>query len=120
MMFNFQGRFSALGGSDNLSAQEIKKKQDDGNALIILDVREPWEFQKARIEGSVLIPLGQLEKRKEELNQEAEIVCLCHMGVRSFKAMKYLQSSGFKNVKNMAGGIEAWSLNVDPSVPRYR
>jgi rhodanese-related sulfurtransferase len=119
-MFNFQGRFSALGGTDNLSAQEIKKKLDEGNSLIILDVREHWEFQVAKIAGSVLIPLGQLEKRKEELDQEAEIVCLCHMGVRSFKAMKFLQSCGFKNVKNMAGGIEAWSLNVDPSIPRYR
>lgn len=119
-MFNFQGRFATLGGNDNLSAEEIKKKLNDGNAFIILDVREPWEYQAAKIEGSLLIPLGQLEKRKEELNQESEIVCLCHMGVRSFKAMKYLQSCGFKNVKNMAGGIEAWSLKVDPSVPRYR
>ena len=119
-MFDFQGRFSALGGRDNLSAQEIKEKLDQGKELLILDVREPWEYQTARIEGSLLIPLGQLEKRKEELDTEAEIVCLCHMGVRSYRAMKYLQASGFKNVKNLAGGIEAWSLKVDPSVPRYR
>ncbi|MBI1822863.1 MAG: rhodanese [Nitrospirae bacterium] len=119
-MFDFQGRFAALGGEDNLSAEEIKKMIADGNSLTILDVREPWEYQTAKIEGSVLIPLGQLEKRKDELDPEMKIVCLCHMGVRSFKAMKYLQSCGFKNVKNMAGGIEAWSLKVDPAVPRYR
>ena len=119
-MFDFQGRFSALGGNDNLSAEDIKKKIDSGEPMVILDVREPWEYQTARIEGSVLIPLGQLEKRKDELDEDAEIVCLCHMGVRSFRAMKYLQSCGFKNVKNLAGGIDAWSVKVDPKVPRYR
>jgi len=119
-MFNFQGRFAALGGNDNLSAEEIKKKLDEGNKITLLDVREEWEYKTAKIEGSVLIPLGQLERRKEELSHDSEIVCICHMGVRSFKAMKYLQSCGFKNVKNMAGGIEAWSMKVDPNVPRYR
>ena len=119
-MFDFQGRFSALGGSDNLSPEEIKKRIDEGHKIVILDVREPWEYQISKIEGAVLIPLGQLEKGKEELDQEAEIVCQCHHGVRSFKAMKYLQASGFKNVKNMAGGIDAWSAQVDPKVPRYR
>jgi adenylyltransferase/sulfurtransferase len=119
-MFDFQGRFSALGGADNLSAEEIKREMESGNPIVILDVREPWEYQTAKIEGSILIPLGQLEKRKEELNPDAKIVCLCHMGVRSFKAMKYLQSCGFKHVRNLAGGIDAWSIKVDPSVPRYR
>ena len=119
-MFDFQGRFSALGGSDNLSVEEIKKRIDSGNPLVILDVREPWEYQTAKIEGSTLIPLGQLEKRIDELDKEADIVCLCHMGVRSYRAMKFLQSCGFKNVKNLAGGIDAWSVKIDPKVPRYR
>jgi len=119
-MFNFLGRFAIFGGGNNVSPEEIKKKMVEGHKIVILDVREPWEYQTAKIEGAILMPLGQLEKRKDELNKEAEIICQCHKGVRSFKAMKYLQSCGFKNVKNMAGGIEAWSLKVDPSVPRYR
>jgi adenylyltransferase/sulfurtransferase len=119
-MLDFFGRFAALGGTDNLGPEEIKKRMDEGQKMVILDVREPWEYQTAKIEGSFLIPLGQLEKRKDELDKEADIVCLCHMGVRSFKAMKYLQGCGFKNVVNLAGGIEAWSAKVDPKVPRYR
>ena len=119
-MFNFQGRFASLGGSDNLTPEEIKKRMDEGHKLVIVDVREPWEYQISKIEGATLIPLGQLEKRKDELDPEAEIVCQCHHGVRSFKAMKYLQACGFKNVKNMAGGIDAWSAQVDTGVPRYR
>jgi adenylyltransferase/sulfurtransferase len=85
-----------------------------------VDVREPWEWDIARIDGATLIPLRELETRKSELNPQDEIVLYCHMGVRSLKALFYLQRHGFTNLKNLSGGIEAWSTTVDPKVSRYR
>lgn len=119
-MFNLLGRFNLVGGAENVLPEEIKKEQDEGKKIVILDVREPWEYQTARVEGSVLIPLGQLEKRKDELDPTAEIATLCHKGVRSYQAMMILKSLGFKNIRNISGGIDAWSVRVDPAVPRYR
>ena len=89
--------------------------------LLLLDVREPDEYGKARIEGSTLVPLGQVE---ESMDRFAEwkgrsVVVHCHSGVRSAKACRALISRGFSRVENLAGGIEAWSVTVDSSVPRY-
>ena len=98
---------------------EVKAKQDRGDKFVLLDVREPHEFQICRIPGSTLIPLGDLPKRVSELNPDDEIVAHCKMGGRSAKAVDFLKQSGFKNVRNMKGGILAWSDKVDPSVPKY-
>ncbi|MBD3618302.1 MAG: sulfurtransferase [Chromatiales bacterium] len=86
---------------------------------LLLDVREPWEFELARIEGSQLLPLGQVPVRLDELDPARETVVICHHGVRSMQAAFFLQSRGFKNVINLAGGIDAWSREVDPKVPVY-
>ena len=84
-------------------------------------MREPAEYERARIEGSLLIPLGQLESRLGELAdwKERPIVVSCHVGGRSARACRLLLERGFRDVTNLDGGIEAWSLTVDPSVPRY-
>ena len=98
---------------------ELKKKLDRRDDFVLLDVREPHEVQIGKIPGSILIPLGDLEKRASELNRNSEIVVHCKSGGRSSKAVEYLRKSGFTNVKNLTGGILAWSDKIDPSVPKY-
>lgn len=85
----------------------------------LLDVRESHEADFCRIEGSTLIPLGQLPQRLNELPRDFPIVVHCHHGGRSARAVRYLQEQGFGDVRNLVGGIEAWSLGADPAVPRY-
>ena len=101
------------------SPLEIKKRLDQGDSIFLLDVREPQEYAFARIEGAHLIPLGELPYRYQELDAEKEILVYCHHGIRSLQAANFLLQMGFKNVKNLSGGIDAWSLQSDLQVPRY-
>jgi adenylyltransferase/sulfurtransferase len=98
---------------------EVKSKLDRGDKFLLLDVREPHEYQIARIEGATLIPLGQLPARLGELDKNTEIVAHCKMGGRSQQAVDLMKQQGFTNVRNMTGGINAWSDKVDKSVPKY-
>jgi sulfur-carrier protein adenylyltransferase/sulfurtransferase len=98
---------------------EVKAKLDRGEKFQLIDVREPHEWQIGHIPQAKLIPLGELPKRVNELDSAVEIVAHCKSGVRSGKACDFLRQAGFKKVKNMAGGILAWSDKVDPSVPKY-
>jgi adenylyltransferase/sulfurtransferase len=102
-----------------IDALELKQKIDRGDKFVLLDVREPHEYQIARIPGSILIPLGDLPKRLSELDKNADIVAQCKSGGRSQKAVDLLKQNGFQYVRNMTGGITAWSDKVDPSVPKY-
>jgi rhodanese-related sulfurtransferase len=86
---------------------------------VIVDVREPQEYQINRIEGSKLIPLGELPQRYEELDPNAALVMQCKSGARSAKATQFLRAVGFKNVRNLAGGILGWIDQVDPTQPKY-
>lgn len=104
----------------NISPEEVKAKLDRGEKIVLLDVREPWEVALNRVGDPVVISMAELGDRYTELNPEAEIVVYCHTGVRSLKATRFLKDRQYKNVKNLAGGIDAWSLQVDPKVPRYR
>ena len=97
---------------------ELKRRLDAGDKLVILDVREPQEYQINRIPGSVLIPLGEVPRRYAELDTDVEIIAQCKMGQRSAKAADFLRTVGF-NVKNLSGGILAWIDQVDPSQPKY-
>lgn len=106
--------------NDQISPLELKQKLADGASVLILDVREPIEYQTAKIEGSVLIPLGELASRVEELDPSQEIVTLCHHGMRSQAGLGILVSKGFAHVKNLTGGIDAYAQVADPSIPRYR
>ena len=103
-----------------ITVQELKARMDQGDAIVLVDVREEWEYNLAKIEGSVLIPLGTLPQSLDKLDPGTEIVALCHRGMRSADAINFLYQQGYKNVKNLVGGIDAWSLQVDQSVPRYR
>ena len=98
--------------------EELKAKLDAGDDIFILDVREPHEYQICNI-GGHLIPLGDLPARMNELDSSREIVAHCRSGVRSAKAVTLLRQAGFGKVKNLAGGILAWSDKVDPAVPKY-
>ena len=102
-----------------ISVRELKAKMDRNEAFTLIDVREPYEYDMARIEGSRLIPLGELESRIEDLPRQGMLVLQCHSGGRSEHAVRLLQQAGFKNAVNLEGGIDAWSVEVDPAVPRY-
>ncbi len=110
---------AAIATEGVISPVDVKAKLDRGDQFTLLDVREPHEFQICRIPGSTLIPLGDLAKRMSELDPNAEIVAHCKSGARSQKAVDFLKQNGFKNVRNMTGGILAWSDKVDPTVPKY-
>ena len=102
-----------------MSAHELKGKMDAREAFELIDVREPFEYEIARIDGSKLIPLGEITERTDELQREQTIVVHCHSGGRSAEAVRLLQQRGFTNVYNLEGGIDAWSDEIDPSVPKY-
>ncbi|MDQ3199789.1 MAG: molybdopterin-synthase adenylyltransferase MoeB [Verrucomicrobiota bacterium] len=101
------------------SVRDLEARMKSGQPMTLLDVREPFEFELARIEGANLIPLGELPGRWRELDRKKEIFVLCHSGVRSERAAEFLRSAGFPKVANVAGGIDAWSEEIDPDVPRY-
>lgn len=101
-----------------IQPEELKQRLDAGDDIFILDVREPHEFQICNLNG-YLIPLGDLPKRVHELDSSREIVAHCRSGVRSAKAVNFLQLAGFRKVKNLAGGVLAWADRVDPKMPKY-
>ena len=101
------------------TVQEVKARIDRGDDFVILDVRNPEEWQICRINGAILIPLGELPQRMNELDRTRDIVVHCKGGVRSAKAVKMLRKAGFDNVKNVEGGIIEWARTVDPSMPTY-
>lgn len=103
----------------HITATELKTKLTAFNDLFLLDVREPVEYQHARIEDSILIPLNQIPQRLHEIAYDKEVVTICHHGMRSLQAANFLTQVGFKNVSNLVGGIDAWSIECDNSVPRY-
>lgn len=105
----------------NCTVQELKEKQDRNEDFVLLDVRTEEELEIVKLPGCVHIPLHELEERIAELKdaREKEVVCMCHHGGRSAMAQHYLLSKGFKDVKNLPGGIHAYALQVDPSLPTY-
>lgn len=109
----------AVGGGWDITATELAQRLRQGNHIRLLDVREPHELEIARIEGAQLIPLGQLAARLSELDSAEEIVLFCKSGTRSARALELLLSAGFRKVKNLKGGINAWAREVDPSLPIY-
>jgi adenylyltransferase/sulfurtransferase len=105
-------------GIPEMQVEELKRRLDAGDDLFVLDVREPHEYQICNI-GGHLIPLGDLPNRVNELDSSREIVAHCRSGVRSGKAVAFLQQAGFKKVHNLAGGILAWADKIDPKMPKY-
>ncbi len=102
-----------------INPKELAEKLKGPNPPLVIDVREPNEHRFCRIEGAQLKSLGDIMDWAQELDKEAEIVLQCHSGMRSGQATAYLRSLGFQHVANLRGGIDAWSVMVDPDVPRY-
>ena len=86
---------------------------------LLLDVREPWEFERARIEGARLVPMREVPGRLQEIEQDKPLVAICHHGGRSMQVALFLEKAGYNNVHNLAGGVDAWSRTVDSAVPVY-
>lgn len=86
---------------------------------VLLDVREPWEFERAKIEGAKLVPMREVPARVNEIDQAKPVVAICHHGGRSMQVAVFLEKAGYKNVHNLVGGVDAWSRTVDPAVPIY-
>ena len=107
------------GDGVEIAPAELRREWTANPDLVVIDVREPHEHAIARIAGARLIPLGELAARLTELDGRAEIVTHCHHGVRSLRARELLKGAGFANVRSLQGGIDAWSVTVDPEVPRY-
>lgn len=104
---------------DDITPAQLKSLIDSGAAPVIIDVREPNEYQIVRIEGATLIPLGEVAQRHQEIPRDAEVVIHCKVGGRSRQAVDYLKEQGYTNLKNLAGGILAWREEVDPTLPEY-
>lgn len=110
---------SDMSGVPEIGPREVKQMIDGNQPFLLIDVREPHEFQICRIAGSTLIPLGEIPKRMHELDSASEIVVHCRSGQRSARAVEFLMRAGFQKIHNLKGGILAWSDQVDPSVPKY-
>ena len=102
-----------------INPEQVKALLYGGEAFTLLDVREPWEWETARIEGSQLMPMDTIPSRQQELDPDARIVVVCHHGVRSLNVTHWLRQQGFEKVQSMRGGIHRWARFVDPKVPTY-
>jgi len=103
-----------------LSPLELQERlAKEAGSLVFLDVREPWEYDICHISGSLHIPMGEIHTRLDELNTEHEWVVVCHHGMRSYQVAVYLQQNGFSKVINLAGGVDAWAVQVDLKMSRY-
>ena len=103
----------------HFSPKQLKQHLNSGAAPLLLDVREPWEFDYCHIEGSELVPMGQIQTVIEELDPEEETVVICHHGIRSRQVAYYLEHMGFTDVINLDGGVEQWAQDVEPTMKRY-
>ncbi len=105
-------------GAD-VTADEVQDELDAGKELVLLDVRDPHEYEITHIDGAKFIPLGELPARLNELDDHADVVTYCHHGARSLKALEILKAAGFAKVRSLRGGIDAWAVNVEREMPRY-
>jgi rhodanese-related sulfurtransferase len=102
-----------------ITPSEVKQRLDRGDGVLLVDVREPWEFEICRIAGAKLIPMGTIPANLQALDSDNEVICYCHHGMRSLDVAVWLRGQGVERAKSLAGGIDRWSAEIDPSVPRY-
>jgi len=102
-----------------ITPAETKQRLDGGEKLLLVDVREPWEAEICRIEGAKLIPMSTIPANLQALDTDDDVICYCHHGMRSLDVAVWLRSQGVARAKSLAGGIERWSQEIDPRVPRY-
>src|SRR5215813_1568952 len=102
-----------------ISVAELKKRLDAGERLLLIDVREPWEYEVCRIDGAKLIPMSTIPANLQSLDVEEPVICYCHHGMRSLDVAVWLQRQGIESARSLAGGIDKWSAEIDPKVARY-
>ncbi len=102
-----------------IEPKELKVKMDTGAKVLVVDVREPWEHQIASIAGATLVPLNNLPANMKLFENAEEVVIFCHHGMRSLNAAAWLRSQGVDGARSLTGGIERWSTEIDPRVPKY-
>jgi rhodanese-related sulfurtransferase len=103
----------------DVTAAELKKRLDAGERLLLVDVREQWEWDVCRIEGAKLIPMRTIPANLQALDVEEPVICYCHHGMRSLDVAVWLRKQGVESARSLAGGIERWSMEIDPKVARY-
>ena len=105
----------------DISAPQLAAWLDDASRPppLLLDVREPWEFETCHIDGARLLPMHTVPQHLAQLDPAAPIVCICHHGARSLQVAAFLERNGFADVGNLTGGVHAWALQVDPAMPTY-
>jgi rhodanese-related sulfurtransferase len=102
-----------------ISVADLQRKKKAGEEFLLIDVREPWEYETSRIEGAKLIPMRSIPANLGLLDVDLEVVCYCHHGQRSLDVAAWLRAQGVETARSLAGGIDRWSLEIDPTVPRY-
>lgn len=102
-----------------ISVEELARLRDAGAAVTVVDVREPWEVAVAALPGSTNVPMRQLAADPSVVPRTGDVVVMCHAGGRSERVVAFLVGQGYANVRNLVGGIDAWSERIDPTVPRY-
>jgi rhodanese-related sulfurtransferase len=102
-----------------ISVADLQRRRKNGERFLLVDVREPWEFEVCRIEGAKLIPMRTIPANLQALEGDDEVICYCHHGQRSLDVAAWLRAQGVESAQSVAGGIDRWSIEVDPSVPRY-
>ncbi len=102
-----------------ITVGELRRRQQSGDKFLLIDVREPWEYEVCRIEGGKLIPMRTIPANLQSLDGDEDVICYCHHGMRSLDVAAWLRAQGVEGAQSLAGGIDRWSLEVDSSVPRY-
>lgn len=103
----------------HITVHELNTWLQQGDAPVLLDVREEWELSRCRLPHSTWIPMGQIMGRANELSKQAQTVVICHHGIRSWQVAKYLEGEGFSDIINLTGGIDAWAREIDPAMTIY-
>ena len=102
-----------------ISGAELQRRRKAGDKLLLVDVREAWEYDVCRIEGAMLIPMRTIPANLQALDGDEDVICYCHHGQRSLDVAAWLRSQGVESAQSLAGGIEQWSREIDSAVPRY-
>jgi len=102
-----------------ISVAELQRRQKAGDKFLLVDVREPWEYEVCRMEGATLIPMRTIPANLQALDSDEDVICYCHHGQRSLDVAAWLRTQGVENAQSLAGGIDRWSIEIDPAAPRY-
>jgi rhodanese-related sulfurtransferase len=102
-----------------ITVSELQRRRQAGEKFLLVDVREQWEYDVCRLAGAKLIPMGTIPASLQSLDVDEDVICYCHHGQRSLDVAAWLRAKGVENAQSLAGGIDRWSLEIDPTVPRY-